>query len=66
VSTMAENEIADVLALGSKETKHAWVNRRSSDCSLVTRVFCISRYHWIHSHPPRRGYSAPRVPFVAR
>jgi hypothetical protein len=54
------------LALRSKEIQHAWNNRSGLDRSLVTWVFRISRYHWIHSYRPRCGLSAPRRLFIDR
>ena len=61
-----ENGIPDALALGDKEFQTCLGQSQRFDRSLVTRVFRLSRYHWIHSHRSRRGFSAPRLPFLER
>src|SRR5580692_4745835 len=47
-----------------KEFRNAWINRSGSDCSLVARVLCFSRFHWPHSHSAgNRNRDAPRTSF---
>jgi len=33
-----------------RRQKHAWINRLGFDCSLVTRVSCVSRKYGAYSH----------------
>jgi hypothetical protein len=50
----------------ARRRKHAWINRGSSDCSLVARIFRIPRNHQFHSHCFNRGPSISRAAFHER
>jgi hypothetical protein len=50
----------------ARRRKHAWINRGSSDCSLVARIFRISRNHQFHSHCFNCGPGISRAAFHER
>src|ERR1700726_4010321 len=50
----------------ARRRKHAWINRSSSDCSVVARIFRISRNHQFHSHCFNCGPSISRAAFHER
>jgi len=51
---------------GKRRWKHAWVNRRSSDYSLVVWILCLSRFYRPLSRPSDNRFNHAHLAFLQR